>query len=329
MPKFLIVRFSSIGDIVLTSPVIRSLKKQIPGAEIHYLTRTGFSKVLEFNPYIDRLWCTDGSLEDVIPDLKKENYDFIFDLHHNLRSLKLKLILRRPSRSFQKLNLRKWLRVQLKSGWLPPVHIVDRYLETAKHLNLKNDGAGLDFYTGPVANSFFEKLPFRTDQSFRVLVAGARHFTKQIPFSLWEGIVKQLNEPAVILGGKEDYERAEAIRLLSPECIFNLCGQCSLGESAAIIQRSSVVITPDTGLMHIAAAFHKPIVSVWGNTIPDFGMYPYMPGEEHKVALVEVSELPCRPCSKIGYSACPKKHFRCMLDIDPVEIERQALAVRQ
>ncbi|HRB40127.1 MAG TPA: glycosyltransferase family 9 protein, partial [Bacteroidia bacterium] len=98
------------------------------------------------------------------------------------------------------------------------------------------------------------------------------------------------------------------------------CGITSIGQSASLIKQSKAVITHDTGLMHIAAALRKKIVSVWGNTVPEFGMYPYLPVNSVPFSISEVKNLNCRPCSKIGYNTCPKKHFRCMNDMDIQEI---------
>ncbi|MFT7226079.1 MAG: ADP-heptose:LPS heptosyltransferase, partial [Neolewinella sp.] len=89
-----------------------------------------------------------------------------------------------------------------------------------------------------------------------------------------------------------------------------------------LVRKAATVVTHDTGLMHVAAAFRKPIVSIWGNTVPDLGMYPYLPGQEalEKQRRQEVVGLSCRPCSKIGHQACPQGHFRCILNQDPEAI---------
>ena len=87
-------------------------------------------------------------------------------------------------------------------------------------------------------------------------------------------------------------------------------------QSASIVKNAKSILTNDTGLMHIAAAFHKNIVSVWGNTVPELGMYPYLPKEKEKCHIVECKDIKCRPCSKLGFKNCPKKHFRCMMEID-------------
>jgi ADP-heptose:LPS heptosyltransferase len=316
VPRFLIVRFSSIGDIVLTSPVIRSLKAQVPGAEVHYLTRKAYRHVLEHDLRIDKLWCTDGGISDVISELKAQRFDAVIDLHHNLRSLKLKRRLSVPSYSFPKLNIEKWLLVNLHINRMPAVHIVDRYMSTLKPFGVHNDGQGLDFYTHPEARSVLERLPSSHRNGFIAIAIGAQHSTKIMPSEKIAHIAKLTGLPVVLLGGKEDRIRGAQIELILQQQAWNTCGHLTLGESAELIRASRVVLSHDTGLMHIAAAFRKPIVSVWGNTVPSFGMTPYMPGEEHKSTQVEVEGLRCRPCTKIGYDRCPKGHFDCIRTIN-------------
>ena len=127
----------------------------------------------------------------------------------------------------------------------------------------------------------------------------------------------------VLLGGKDDIQNSALIAKGAGDNVTDLSGKLSLNGSAWVISKSSVVVTPDTGLMHIAAAFQKNIVSLWGNTIPEFGMYPYV--DKGKRIEMEVKGLKCRPCTKIGFKKCPKKHFRCMNDI-PVQKVIEAIA---
>ena len=133
-------------------------------------------------------------------------------------------------------------------------------------------------------------------------------------------ICRKLNQPVVILGGKAEVAQGQFLADQAAEQVVNLCGQLSIHQSASIVGQSAAVLTHDTGLMHIAAALKKPIVSVWGSTVPQFGMYPFYPDGMNRNLSVEVSGLKCRPCSKIGYDTCPKGHFRCMQDLDAQEI---------
>ncbi len=322
MLRFLIIRFSSIGDIVLTSPVIRCLKKQVPDAEVHFLTRKIFAEVAEHNPYIDKKILFDDHLYKTIRILRKNNYDYIIDLHHNLRTFIIKTRLGKKSFSFSKLNFEKWMMVNFKINRLPAVHLVDRYLETLKFFGVENDGAGLDYFLPPEVS-----LPFDLPDSYCVFAIGAKHETKQLPAEKIAEIIRASGKYFFLTGGKDDFLKGEKIISMIAESsakelphAFNACGKLSIHESAFLISKANSVVTHDSGMMHIAAAFKKKIISVWGNTIPEFGMTPYYGNKMVKVFPFEIKDLPCRPCSKIGYSKCPKGHFRCMLMHDEHQI---------
>ncbi|MFI5164732.1 MAG: glycosyltransferase family 9 protein [Bacteroidia bacterium] len=321
--KVLIIRFSSIGDIVLTTPIIRCVKQQIENSEVHFITKKQFGNILESNTYIDKLYTIEKNVAEVAKQLKKENYDFIIDLHHNLRSAQLKSILGKKSRSFQKLNLEKWLIVNLRINKLPNVHIVDRYFETVKSIGVKNDEKGLDYFIPEKDWVDIETLPAEFHNGYIGFVIGAKYFTKQLPKEKIISICKKLDRPVILLGGKEDFEKGEAIKSqVTSHKILNACGKYNLNQSASLVKQAKKIITHDTGLMHIAAAFKKEIISVWGNTIPEFGMYPYYGKEEVKSKKAEVKNLSCRPCSKLGFAKCPKGHFKCMNEINEEEIVR-------
>lgn len=310
--KFLILRFSSIGDIVLTTPVIRCLKKQHPNAEIHYFTKSKFGFLLKDNPYIDKLWLLDSSDPDPLPQLRNENFDYIVDLHRNLRTLKIKLTLGKPSFSFQKLNVQKFLLTNFKINRLPNIHVVDRYLATLRCFGIVNDNAGLDYFI-PIQDLVqIESLPVSHQIDFVAYAIGGQHFTKKLPVPKMIELCRKIDRPIILLGGKEDYDAGENLRLaIGNHYIFNACGKYNFNQSASIIEKAKIVFTHDTGLMHVASAFKKTIYSIWGNTVPAFGMYPYKTTFE----VIENNSLSCRPCSKIGHSSCPKKHFKCMNDL--------------
>ena len=178
--KFLIIRFSSIGDIVLTTPVVRCLKKQLPGAEIHFLTKQSFASIVESNPYIDKVHLLAHSWETVVHELKLENYDYIIDLHHNLRTLRLKKDLGIRSFPFNKLNIQKWIYTNLKWNLMPELHIVDRYMKTVESFGVKNDGEGLDYFI-PAKDEVKQKdIPASHHAGYIGVVIGAAHNTKKV-----------------------------------------------------------------------------------------------------------------------------------------------------
>ncbi|RAK67063.1 glycosyltransferase family 9 protein [Hymenobacter edaphi] len=342
--KILVLRFSSIGDIVLTTPVVRALKQQVPGAVVHYCTKPGYRGLLEANPYVDRVHTLTGKLGELVKELRAEQFDFVVDLHHNLRTLLIKLQLGVPGASFDKLNWRKWLMVNWKWDVLPRVHIVQRYLQAAAPLGVRDDGRGLDYFIPPGQEiNVADALPPEFQRGYVAFAIGAQHATKRLPVERIIELCAQLRRPVVLLGGPEDESTGHVVELhfehaptaaapagitpeaLSPRAhyfdknalpatqtlIYNACGRFSLHQSASLVRQAQLVISHDTGLMHIAAAFGKEIFSVWGNTIPEFGMYPY----RTEFRVLEVPGLSCRPCSKIGYDKCPQGHFRCMRDI--------------
>lgn len=317
--KILIIRFSSIGDVVLTTPVIRCCKQQLKGSEIHFVTKNSFKSTLEHNPYVDKLITFEKDFKEVLPQLKKENYDFIIDLHNNLRSTRLKLALGKKGSTFKKLNIKKWLAVYLKNipiaiaTALPDVHIVQRYLDAAAPLGVKDDGKGLDYFISEKDSVDLNSIAPDLKKGYVALVVGGSYYTKKIPVNKLVEICKASSPPILLMGGKEDSDIAEQVVSKCKNAI-NICGKYSINQSAFVIRHSSFVVTSDTGLMHIAAAFGKKIFSLWGNTIPEFGMYPYKPGEGSKI--LEVENLKCRPCSKLGFHKCPKGHFKCMIEID-------------
>ncbi len=319
--KILIIRFSSIGDIVLTSPVVRCLKQQLPDAEVHYLTKKRFASLLTANPYIDKIWEYDDDFGNLLPELKKQHFSFVADLHRNIRSAWVVLNLMRPAGTFPKLNVQKWLLTNLKIDLLPELHIVDRYFRAVKTLGVKNDGQGLDHFIPPDEEVSLDILPLSHRDGYIAFIIGARHRTKIFPAERVATICTKLPKPVVLVGGPEDAERAEMITIAAGGWVYNTCGQLTINQSASLVRQAERVITNDTGLMHIAAAFKKPVISIWGNTIPAFGMYPYLPeGMEDLSGIVEVKGLHCRPCSKLGYDACPKKHFDCMNRIEDDQI---------
>lgn len=312
--KFLILRFSSIGDIVLTTPVIRTIKTQIENAEVHFFTKRSFESILKSNPYIDKLHLLEKDLSPLIKTLREEKFDYIIDLHNNLRTAIIKARLGVKSYSFDKLNFEKWLYTTFKINRMPDVHIVDRYLATASVLGVKNDGLGLDYYIPLEDEISMESLPETHRHGFVAYAIGANHNTKKLPLVKMIELCEKIGKPIILLGGKDDAQTGERVKdYFSSDHrtkIFNACGKYNLNQSSSILKQASIVFSHDTGLMHIASAFKKKIYSIWGNTTPQLGMYPYQTPHE----IFEVKGLSCRPCSKLGFAKCPLAHFKCMND---------------
>lgn len=314
--KILIIRFSSIGDIVLTTPVVRCLAAQMPDAEIHYLSKSAYKILLESNSAIHKIHVLDKHPIWKAAELKAENFDLVIDLHNNLRTAMIKAVLGITAYSFPKLNVEKFMRVYFGSNQLPNIHIVDRYLSTVENLGVHNDGLGLDYFIPKqdVVDTLahFQLLP----QQYYTWAIGAQHFTKRLPNEQIIKAIQQLELPVVLLGGKEDISNANIItKAIGNKCV-NACGTLNLNQSASVVQQSKRLFTNDTGLMHIGAALKVPITSFWGNTLPEFGMTPYYGNADLSYKTVENNNLSCRPCSKIGFNACPKGHFNCMTALE-------------
>lgn len=313
--KFLIIRLSSIGDIVLTSPLIRCLKQQVEDAEIHFVTRSKYSDLVLANPYIDKIHFLDRHLGFLLQELATVKPDYIIDLHRNFRSYRIKRHLGIPAYSFNKLNIRKWLRVQFGIDLLPEVHIVDRYFKTLTPFGVHSDGKGLDYFIPEGKQYNFSRLPDLFKKGYLTFIIGGTYHTKRLPVGKVISICRKINVPVILIGGKQEVPESLLIGRETGNHILNLTGKTTLSESASLIRDARLVLTNDTGMMHIAAAFGKKILSFWGNTIPKLGMSPYLPHSASKI--MEVEGLSCRPCSKLGFQKCPRKHFRCMNDLDP------------
>ena len=326
--KILVIRLSSIGDIVLTSPVVRCLKKQL-NAEVHFLTKKQYYAIVSHNPYIDKVHLYGSERAKMMNKLTQENYDLIIDLHHNLRTFIIKRQLGKKSYSFNKLNIEKWLLVNFKIDKLPDTHIVDRYMDTCKELGVVNDGEGLDYFIPEKDEVDISTLPPAFQNGYVAWVIGAKEYTKRFPNDRIIHSLQSTQMPVILLGGKEDRSNAKAImkEMEKRADVYNATGQYHLNQSASIVRQAKLVITNDTGLMHIAAAFGKKIISIWGNTVPQFGMYPYYGKKFTSSKIFEAPDLPCRPCSKIGRDYCPKDHFKCMKEINTPLLISDAIAL--
>ncbi|MFY0690238.1 MAG: glycosyltransferase family 9 protein [Cyclobacteriaceae bacterium] len=328
--KVLLLRFSSIGDIVLTTPVIRALKTNLDNPEIHYATKSKYAMILAENPYVDKIHELGSSLNALIKQLKSSKFDYIIDLHNNLRTWQIKQRLGVKSSTYSKLNFQKWLLVNLKVDLMPNKHIVDRYLATLEPLNIVGDTLGLDHFIPEKDEVDINWLPGEFKNGYVAIVIGATYATKKLPLPRLIELCDRINQPVVLIGGQEDQEVGNEIsrffeRTVENEqfestlqkdlgkraSVFNACGKFNFNQSASLIKQASLVFTHDTGMMHIAAAFKKKVYSIWGSTTPSFGMYPY----RTQYVVFENKNLSCRPCSKIGHNKCPKGHFKCMKNV--------------
>ena len=305
-PKILVIRLSAIGDIVLTTPVIRALSQQL-NAQIDFLTKQQYVTLLAKNPYINNIF----SLEQNINFLQKFKYDYVVDLQNNLRSWKIRAKIKARSFVFNKESLKRYLLIYLGIDLLKN-HVVDRYFAAVAKLNVVNDNHGLDFYVSPSGI-----LDFNSSQNYITWCVGGSHYPKKLSATQIAQVVSRLQLPVVLLGGKNDLEIAEyIINNTDSNFVHNFCGKLSIQESAYLIKKSKLLLTNDTGMMHIASALKMPIISFWGCTKPSLGFTPYK-ADSSSVQII--SKRSKTPCSKHG-KHCKFGQNGCIEEIDTEEI---------
>ncbi len=310
--KILVIRFSSMGDIIYTTPVVRCLKQQLPGAEVHFLTKPAFKYIYDNNPYVDKVHLLKATLSETIADIKSEGFDHIIDLHNNLRTAIIKLRTGIPASTYNKQSVRKWLSLKFHlKNLVKPIHLVERYMQTVAFLGVKNDEKPIDYFI-KADHDLAKLLPASHQNGYTAFIIGATHFTKRMPNEKIIAICRQIAGPVVLLGGNDVKANGDEIVAAAGNNVYNSCGNNTLDESVYLVSKAKNVIGFDTGLTHIAEAFNIPIASIWGSTVPELlGVQPY----QVKNALVVGVELPCRPCSKFGLEKCPLGHFKCMQQI--------------
>ena len=317
--RVLFIRFSAIGDIVLASAAFRCAKQQLPGVEIHLLTKRSMRAVTEANPYIDPFHYFDADLAATIQELKGYSFDYIVDLHKNLRSLRIRIALGVPVLAYNKLSVEKFLLTKFQVNRMPNRHISLRSVDALAPLGVVYDGKGLDYFI-PTNIS----IPALFPEGYLALVIGASYATKKLPLESLKRFVQLIPHPIVLIGGPEEKADGTEMALLDPDRIINTCGTYSLHESAALVRDARVVISHDTGMLYIACAFEKNVIAIWGATSPALQVEPFMPeGTKARVFQAIVPNLSCQPCSNFGTNTCPKGHFNCMKQQDLPEIVRQ------
>ena len=317
--KTLVIRFSSAGDIILTSLFVRALRKRFPESSITYLTKESFASLVQGSPYIDTVLTIQNhaglsEVKALRQGLLREEYDLVFDLHNSLRSKLVRLGLGRKRFIFKKPTFKKWLLVRLKINHLRPiVPIPERYLQVGKELGLVNDHNGLDVSLEP-----FDSL-HNKDITYPLIVfaPGSQHYTKRWPAeryaTLGQQILNEYNGTIVLLGSNAELETCQQVEqgIQSHREVINLAGKTTLTQAATVIQNASLVIANDSALGHVAAGCKVPLLSIFGSTVEEFGFAPYA----SDVHVIQNKELACRPCTPIGRSDCPQQHFNCMLSI--------------
>jgi len=326
MDKILIIRLSSIGDIVLSSALIRVLRKKFTNAKIDFIVKKEFSELLKFNPYLTNVIEFDASkgfkeLLRLKKQILKERYDLIIDIHNNLRSIFLRTFSGAKVVKINKRIFKRFLLVKFKINlYKNAIPVAERYIEPVLQFSIKNDNQGVElFVPDDVIESAKIKIAFSNSNLYIAFSPSAKHETKRWLAErfaeLGDKLAEKFNAKIILLGGIEDIERCAKVEKMMKHTPINLCGKTSLLESSAILSLCKLLVTNDSGLMHIGSAMKTKIVAIFGSTVKEFGFFPY--GTE---SIVIEKPVKCRPCSHIGRDKCPKGHFKCMRDIEVEEV---------
>jgi ADP-heptose:LPS heptosyltransferase len=323
--RILIIRFSSMGDVVLTTPVVRALKQQLDGEpEIHFMVKSAFAPLLERNPHIYKVHAFDGQLTEFLHGLEGIQFDYIIDLHNNLRSGLVKKRLKALSFTVDKVNFSKWLLVRFGIRRSNLTHIVTRYMDTLKAFSVEDDGQGLDIFLGDEdhIDAFPRYLPKAS--AFIAIATGANHEGKRLIADQLKAIVQAVSLPVILLGDQADRDWAEAIDWDNEE-VYNACGELTILQSASLIGQAALLISGDTGLMHIGSALNTPLISVWGCTSPELGMAPYRPNSLS--VIIEPIARSKRPCSKLGNRCKYGKDDLCITHVTTEQVTEAVDAI--
>ncbi|HQI39912.1 MAG TPA: glycosyltransferase family 9 protein [Ignavibacteriaceae bacterium] len=318
--RILVIRLSSLGDILLTTPLIRTIKNQFPVIKIDFLVRTEYADALKLNPHLNKLYLfskEDDKNSSLLSELKQNNYDLIIDLQNNLRSRKVTNHLSTRVLRFDKKSFDKFLLVQFKINRLkssPQIPV--RYASVIPDLIL--DENGLELITDKEPDSRID------DKKINIgLCPGARHFTKRWPAEYYIELGNKLSENnfrILLFGGKSDRLLCKKINEAIPGSI-DLSNNDELLQTAADMKLCSLVVCNDSGLMHVATTTSAKVITIFGSSVREFGFTPYRSNN----IILENKSLNCRPCSHIGKDHCPKKHFKCMLEIKPDLVFKTAI----
>ncbi len=337
--KILVLRFSSIGDIVLSSPLLRALRAKFPQSQIDYVTRKEYAELVRSNQNINYTYefdALDGfnGLRALKKRIEAEGYDLLVDIHGSLRSRYVRAFLG-PARvvTVDKREKERAALVKSKNNlYKNDVPVSQRYIEAVEPLGVKDDGKGLELHIPDevlfAVSGRMAGLKLNHYEKVVGLCPTARHATKCWPknrfIELGIRCARDRDAKVLLFGGSADAGYCDSIAMAidgnaGNGRTSNFCGQLSLLETAAAMDFCDVVVTNDSGLMHIAEARQRNLVAVFGSTVRQFGFFP----QNKNSVVIERDGLYCRPCSHIGRSSCPEKHFRCMNDISVDEVFEQ------
>jgi lipopolysaccharide heptosyltransferase II len=328
--RILILRLSSIGDIVLASPFIRVLRQRFPQAQIDFVVKAQFADLVRSNPHLNTVFTLDTTkgrrgLAQLKSTIRTRSYDLIIDIHNNFRTAYLRRISGASIVTFKKYKLQRFFLIKFGLDFYRSiVPVYQRYIDSVAALQVRDDGLGPEFFVIPDASvrvaSVLSSMGLQSDKSTIAMAPGAGFLTKRWPSDYFIEIAGKLiadrGAQIVLLGDKKEADLCTAIAKSVGKAVINAAGRFTLMESAAALAACDLIICNDTGLMHLATALKKPVVAIFGPTTRQLGFFPF--GQNSRV--VENINLACRPCTHIGRNHCPKKHFKCMKEILPAQV---------
>jgi lipopolysaccharide heptosyltransferase II len=329
MRRILIIRLGAIGDVLLSTPVVRVLSERFPELRIDFLTKEAYISILKNHSNLNRVIGFSQkrgfrALHEILRFIRRGKYDAVVDLQNNLRS---RIFTRFSGVKFRKTfhsgRIKRFFLVHFRWNVYRDIQPVPlKYLRTVRDLGAEDDGKGLDLFVEPAAErsvrAKFKKTGVRSSEPILALAPGAGRATKRWPCEQFANVglhFVRKGFQVVILGGPKDADACESVRSRMSDSSVSFCGILTLQETAALLKHSVLLVTNDTGLMHMASALKKKTVAIFGPTTRHFGFFPF----RSPAAVVE-TDLRCRPCSYHGTEHCPKRHFRCMLAISSAEV---------
>lgn len=332
--SILLIRLSSLGDVILATPVVRVLRVRYPNARIDVAVAREYAEVWKGNPYVNTVVIVDKS-RSAFHTLRRSTlsgiasrYDIVLDLQNNLRSLVLRYRYGRKRFVVNSMRREKQALVSHTRDARALPHVVERYFNAASSLDVRNDGVGLDLWLMNEASEHLHHDEVVQTHKNRVvaIAPGSKHFTKRWPPAAFAQCAERLlhaGYEVVLIGSSFDRqifsEVLQRIDSTARQSVRSVIAE-SLDETLRIIDTASCVIANDSSIVHIAAARHVPVIDVYGSTVPAFGFTPYK--SDHVIVETDVE---CRPCTHFGRSECPKGHFRCMNDIDVNSVVSSAM----
>ena len=315
--KILILRLSSLGDILLASPLLKEIKNRFPDCLIDFVIKKEFVQAIEFNPNINNILLYEANnVNSLKKKFKSVNYDYILDLQNNFRSRQLLKGMKSQVYKFKKPTFKKFLLVHFKINLLKDkVSIAQHYVNSFPLI--KTTDLQLDFHYPKEKDAEADSIFPRNlkDKKIIGICPGSKHFTKRYPSELFAKVIKNLslmNYSVLLFGGRDDEEIC-ALLALDNSAIINFQNNNDLYLTSALMKKCSAVISNDSALMHLSCALNIPTAVIFGSTVSEFGFFPL----NKKSVIIESKKLNCRPCTHIGRKECPKGHFKCMNDISP------------